>query len=60
MTPVSFTISDMDTTITTGWWSCPGCAVEAELPVSATSGCEVPCPDCGGPMAEQWRWDTAA
>jgi hypothetical protein len=50
----------MDTTITTGWWMCTGCGVEAELPVSATSGCEVPCPDCAEPMAERWRWDALA
>jgi hypothetical protein len=50
----------MDTTITTGWWGCAGCGVEAELPVTATVGCEVPCPDCGEPMAEKWRWDAMA
>jgi hypothetical protein len=45
---------------TTGWWSCPECAVDAELSDAATAGCEVPCPDCGGAMVEQWRWDAAA
>lgn len=56
---MSFTIDGMDTTMT-GWWSCSGCAVEAELPVRATAGCEVPCPDCGDAMTEQWSWDAAA
>jgi predicted RNA-binding Zn-ribbon protein involved in translation (DUF1610 family) len=50
----------MDTTITTGWWACIGCGVEAELPVTATAGCEVPCPDCGEPMTENWRWEAVA
>jgi uncharacterized paraquat-inducible protein A len=50
----------MDTTITTGWWSCPGCGVEVELPTTAASGCTVPCPDCGEAMSEQWQWDAAA
>jgi hypothetical protein len=50
----------MDTTITTGWWTCPGCGVEAELPVPVMTNWEVPCPDCGAPMIEQWRWDAAA
>jgi hypothetical protein len=60
MTGVSFSIGDVDTTNTTGWWSCPGCGVEAELSAGATAGCEVPCPDCAGPMVEQWYWDAAA
>jgi uncharacterized paraquat-inducible protein A len=60
MTAVSFTIGPMDTTVTTGWWDCPGCGVEAELPTGATAGWQVPCPDCGEAMAEQWRWETAA
>jgi hypothetical protein len=50
----------MDTTITTGWWGCAGCGVDAELPVAATAGCEVPCPDCGDPMTENWRWESVA
>jgi predicted RNA-binding Zn-ribbon protein involved in translation (DUF1610 family) len=50
----------MDTTSTTGWWRCPGCGVEAELPVGAVLGCQLPCPDCGEAMIEQWRWDAAA
>jgi hypothetical protein len=50
----------MDTMTTTGWWTCAGCGVDAELPMAATAGCEVPCPDCGQGMAEQWYWDTAA
>lgn len=60
MTGVSFTMAVMETTITTGWWTCSGCAVEAELPTTVTTGCEVPCPDCGSGMYEQWRWDAAA
>ena len=44
----------------TGWWTCAGCEIDAELPVAATAGCEVPCPDCGQGMAEQWCWDTAS
>ncbi|WP_214404991.1 hypothetical protein [Pseudonocardia lacus] len=50
----------MDTTTMTGWWSCSECAVEAELAVGATNGFQVPCPDCGGVMVEQWQWDAAA
>jgi hypothetical protein len=60
MTGVGFSIAAMDTTMTTAWWSCPECAVEAELPAGATAGCQVPCPDCGDPMTEQWVWDAAA
>jgi hypothetical protein len=60
MTGVSFSIGGMDTTNTTGWWGCSGCSVDAELPVSATAGCQVPCPDCGEPMTESWSWETAA
>jgi len=40
-------------TNTTGWWSCPGCDVDAELP-EALTGYEVPCPDCAEPML-LWR-----
>ncbi len=50
----------MDMMITTGWWACPSCEVEAELPLAATVGCQVPCPDCGNGMSEQWCWDAAA
>jgi uncharacterized paraquat-inducible protein A len=50
----------MDNTITTGWWTCSGCGIDAELPIAATGGCEVPCPDCEDAMAEQWRWDAVA
>ncbi|GAA1306445.1 hypothetical protein [Pseudonocardia xinjiangensis] len=50
----------MDTSNTTGWWNCLGCSVEVELPVTATSGFQVPCPDCGEAMTEQWQWDAAA
>lgn len=57
---MSFNIPGMDTMTTTGWWTCAGCGVDAELPMAATAGCEVPCPDCGQGMAEQWNWDTAA
>lgn len=60
MTGVSFTIDAMETTNTTGWWSCPDCVIDVELPLVATSGCEVPCPDCGAVMSEQWRWDVMA
>jgi predicted RNA-binding Zn-ribbon protein involved in translation (DUF1610 family) len=60
MTVVSFSIGAMDTTITTGWWVCTGCGVEAELPITATAGCEVPCPDCGEAMGESWRWEAVA
>jgi predicted RNA-binding Zn-ribbon protein involved in translation (DUF1610 family) len=60
MTVVSFSLEAMDTTNTTGWWMCTGCGVEAELPVTATAGCEVPCPDCGEAMSESWRWDVLA
>lgn len=44
----------METTNTTGWWSCPGCDVDAELPESSFAGYEVPCPDCAEPMV-LWR-----
>jgi hypothetical protein len=44
----------MDTTNTTGWWSCPGCGVDAELPEVDLAGYEVPCPDCAEPMV-LWR-----
>ena len=50
----------METMTMTGWWTCAGCEIDAELPVAATAGCEVPCPDCGQGMAEQWCWDTAS
>jgi len=60
MTGVAFTVPAMDTTMTTGWWNCSDCPVEAELPIGATSGFQVPCPDCGGTMVEQWQWDAAA
>lgn len=46
--------------MTTGWWSCVGCDVEAELPAVAPWGCQVPCPDCGAAMTEQWSWDAVA
>ena len=59
MTGVSFSIYGMDA-MTTSWWTCVGCASEAELPTASTAGCQVPCPDCGVDMAEQWSWDTAA
>ncbi len=44
----------METTNTTGWWSCQGCGVDAELPEFDLSGYEVPCPDCTEPMV-LWR-----
>ena len=44
----------MDTTNTTGWWSCPGCGVDAELAEPDLTGYEVPCPDCAEPML-LWR-----
>jgi hypothetical protein len=50
----------VDATNTTGWWSCTDCGIEAELSAGATGGCQVPCPDCAGPMVEQWNWDAAA
>ncbi|HZG91905.1 MAG TPA: hypothetical protein VEZ42_16960 [Pseudonocardia sp.] len=50
----------MDTMMTTGWWNCAECGVDAELAAGATAGCEVPCPDCGDPMVEQWQWEAAA
>ncbi len=46
--------------ITTGWWLCAGCGGEAELPITATAGCEVPCPDCETGMSQQWCWDIVA
>ena len=49
----------METTMT-GWWACTGCGIEAELPIGVTAGCEVPCPDCGNGMSEQWQWDATA
>jgi hypothetical protein len=57
MTPVSFTLGPMDTT---GWWTCSDCGVLAELADADTSGFCVTCPDCAGPMTEQWRWDQTA
>lgn len=60
MTGVGFTLPGMQTTITTGWWNCSDCQVDVELAVGGTEGCEVPCPDCGAGMVEQWQWDTAA
>lgn len=50
----------MDTTNTTAWWTCSECGGDAELPATETVGFEVVCPDCTGPMAEQWRWESAA
>jgi hypothetical protein len=50
----------MDATDTTGWWMCTQCGADAELPATDTAGFRVACPDCGGGMAEQWRWDAAA
>jgi hypothetical protein len=44
----------METTNTTGWWSCLSCDVDAELPESSLAGYEVPCPDCTEPMV-LWR-----
>jgi uncharacterized paraquat-inducible protein A len=50
----------MDATDTTGWWTCTDCGADAELPAADTAGFRVACPDCGGGMTEQWRWDPAA
>ncbi|MHA6795940.1 hypothetical protein ACVGVM_20855 [Pseudonocardia bannensis] len=43
-----------------GWWTCPECGSVAELPGADTAGYEVSCPDCSGPMIEQWQWEYAA
>lgn len=43
-----------------GWWACVDCGVDAELPDLGAAGFLVECPECGGPMSEQWSWDVAA
>jgi hypothetical protein len=43
----------METT-NSGWWSCLGCGVDAELPEAGPVGYEVPCPDCAEAMV-LWR-----
>jgi len=48
----------MDTTNTTGWWTCSDCGVDAALPALDTAGFLVGCPDCDGVMAEQWHWES--
>jgi hypothetical protein len=50
----------METTNTTGWWTCSDCGADAELMSCDTTGFRVDCPDCAGLMAEQWRWENAA
>lgn len=60
MTGVSFTIGGMDAlTSTTVWWACTDCGIDVEL-AGVDGGVAVPCPDCPGELAEQWRWDAAA
>lgn len=50
----------MDATLTTGWWTCSDCGVDAELSGADTARFRIACPDCDGVMAEQWRWDGPA
>lgn len=47
----------MHMTLTTGWWTCTDCGIDAELPAPSTAGFAVACPDCDSPMTEQWQWD---
>ncbi|SFO38989.1 hypothetical protein SAMN05216207_105027 [Pseudonocardia ammonioxydans] len=58
-TPVWFTLEHMYVR-DVSWCRCAGCGVQAELPAGETAGVEVPCPDCAGPMTEEWTWETAA
>ncbi|MBW0111427.1 hypothetical protein I4I84_22200 [Pseudonocardia sp. KRD-182] len=44
---------------TTVWWACTDCGIDVEL-AGVDGGVAVPCPDCPGELAEQWRWDAAA
>lgn len=44
----------METMNPTGWWTCLGCRVDAELPESVFARYDVPCPDCSEPMV-LWR-----
>lgn len=50
----------METTNTTGWWSCAGCDVDVELANVELTGVEMPCPDCGEAMTEWCSWENAA
>lgn len=39
------------------WCTCVDCDGQAELALPEYGGLQVGCPDCGGPMTEDWRWD---
>lgn len=58
-TPLWFTLEHMYG-IEVAWCRCAGCGTEAELPAAETESVAVPCPDCSGPMAREWTWETAA
>lgn len=42
-----------------GWWLCPECGAEAQLPAAETAGVVVSCPDCSAELAPMWEWDEA-
>jgi hypothetical protein len=54
------TAMDAVSSSTIGWWACNDCGVDVELPDLGAAGFLVECPECAGPMTEQWSWDAAA